>query len=1308
MWGRKYAILHGIQPLSTSQGAAFIVRTMPENPQMSGSPTPEMTEADLERLTEVMEDMRNRLLDLTRRNPLISTQLASARPSYLRVIAAQPSVLLDGLQNDKVYTLESLPALDQDPADEETEIFRFALEFAEYADEEYLAKCEAVTEDDEDREQKLMEIKRELKDKVRKKLGMRSRPQSNDRISLAEHARQHGIAPEYDLAPLDENEQDNHDDGKIQTLLLPKELERVAERIHKNEKSYEEETGVNALQGAFGFLEWSDPESNKVIFSPLITLPIRIERIKTNHGLRFKIRRSGEAEAPERNHSLHEKLKKVGIELPEFDVERDNLEEFFSALEGSLQRTRGIQGRLRRYIAFGRFPSARLAMYQDLANPDPKFLAGLIKTFFLDEPEGDGFGDPAEDYAVDEPDIQKKVPLIVMDADSSQFSTLVDIADGKNLAVEGPPGTGKSQTIVNAIAAAMHAGKKVLFVAEKRAALDVVKARLDKVGLGEFAWLLTASKAEKRKEVIESIRKTREVRTEVVEFGDEIQRREDARDMLKSYIDTVSAEFNGTGMTVCDIMGEYIMHFKSIEELPRDLQEPNPELTALLQDSKAEVSPKIREFDSAQKEAKNAQPHWECLGAAVQPAHIGNALVRCEKIADILRELQKLSTRLKHIQKPDRVNGFYFWWRSLTENLRIRWGQLGVQWRLRTETAQVLKLVGKNTELPEWKSSIAGAARTFRNMANDRRGLIAHSRYQSSLKKISQHGELFALHKTIEENGLGIARLGEIANLVCVNTRRHWILEEHGEELQNTFRGKSLDECREEFARLDNAIIEMHRKDLRRRLAHPDGLPRGNTGRPSEKTEMSLIKHQLELQQAFKSPRYLAKNAGRSLSKLMPCWMMSPLAVAQYVDKRQLQFDLCIIDEASQMLTENAIGALMRAKQVVVVGDEMQLPPTRFFMQGLPEDDEDAEVEQGESILHRANGALHPRRRLQWHYRSRDSRLIKFSNRHFYDDDLIVFPATDEERKDMGVSLRPVTGSSYRAGVNPVEANEMKDAILEFMTRHPDRSLGVVTMNIAQANLLDSEFQLALSGNPAARTYQEKWEQHNESIEKFFIKNIENVQGDERDVIFIGTVYGPEQPGGPVRQRFGPINQRDGNRRLNVLFSRAKKQIVTFSSMNANDITGDSAGARILRKWLEYTETGILDSGDDTGRAPDSPFEEHVIAEIRRLGYDPVPQVGVRGYSIDIGIKHPGWPHGYLLGVECDGATYHSSRSARDRDRLRQEVLEGLGWKLHRIWSTDWFEDPEEEMRKLEEKIQSCLAERQEERRAGKPPDAED
>jgi very-short-patch-repair endonuclease len=227
--------------------------------------------------------------------------------------------------------------------------------------------------------------------------------------------------------------------------------------------------------------------------------------------------------------------------------------------------------------------------------------------------------------------------------------------------------------------------------------------------------------------------------------------------------------------------------------------------------------------------------------------------------------------------------------------------------------------------------------------------------------------------------------------------------------------------------------------------------------------------------------------------------------------------------------------------------------------------------------------------------------------------------------------------------------------------------------------------------HPHATDYKAKW---HGTLESFFVKNLESVQGDERDAIFISTVYGPDK-NGAVMQRFGPINQAEGHKRLNVLFSRAKKNMVIFTSLNPTDIKVSNTsgkGIRALSGFLTYAAKGVIDEGQrDRNEIPDSDFEIWVKEKLESIGCEVHPQVGVAGYRIDLGVKHPKYPYGYLMGVECDGATYHSSQSARERDAIRQQVLEGLGWRIYRIWSTDWFANPTQEFEKLKKFIQTLL-----------------
>ena len=511
------------------------------------------------------------------------------------------------------------------------------------------------------------------------------------------------------------------------------------------------------------------------------------------------------------------------------------------------------------------------------------------------------------------------------------------------------------------------------------------------------------------------------------------------------------------------------------------------------------------------------------------------------------------------------------------------------------------------------------------------------------------------------------------------------------------FSGVSLDTARAKLQSVDRELIKLAPKaihsECHQRANPPEGV---GYGRKSEYTEMSLLYHELAKKRRT-PPRKLLKRAQGALAELFPCWMMVPNSVAQHLPRSEF-FDLVIIDEASQMTPETAISALMRARNALISGDTNQLPPTNFFRGLNDEEDEDLDEDIAtaeESILELANTMFHPKHRLRWHYRSKHEELIAFSNHYVYDSDLVIFPSPHASSDSMGVRLVRTNGTFHKK-INPAEAQVMVEHIASFMRQHPKRSLGVVVMNQSQMEQIDSMVLRLAEQDKYVANFIDYWAAEDEGLQKFFVKNLENVQGDERDVIFIGTVYGAD-PDGRFYQRFGPINGPSGKRRLNVLFTRAKEEIVTFSSIPMEQFqpNANNEGASLLKLWLQFSGTKrlgevVIESG--SGGTPDSPFEEHVIACIDAMGYTAVPQVGVSNYSIDIGIKHPNYPFGYLCGVECDGATYHSSKSARDRDRLRQEVLERLGWDLYRIWSTDWFRDPIGQSRKVKQYLDELLA----------------
>lgn len=466
---------------------------------------------------------------------------------------------------------------------------------------------------------------------------------------------------------------------------------------------------------------------------------------------------------------------------------------------------------------------------------------------------------------------------------------------------------------------------------------------------------------------------------------------------------------------------------------------------------------------------------------------------------------------------------------------------------------------------------------------------------------------------------------------------------------------------------------------------------------PGVESEMGKLRRELQKQRKHMPIRQLVQNLPTLLPKLKPCLLMSPLSVAQYLDAAHAQFDVVVFDEASQIPVWDAVGAIARGKQLICVGDPKQLPPTNFFnrVDDTGDGGDDSDVQDLESILDECLSIGMPKLGLNWHYRSKHESLITFSNVTYYENRLVTFPSPVTE--DRGVHFEHVKGVYDRGGsrTNRAEADAIVKAIEKHFLDPAKRSqtLGVVTFNQAQQSLIEK--LLDERRRASAALDQAIAQAMNEPL---FIKNLENVQGDERDVIYFSITYGPDSAG-KVSLNFGPLNLEGGHRRLNVAVSRARQGVVIFSTLLPEHIDLSkvrAAGVRDLKNYLEFAIRGpraLVEQSFPTGMEPDSPFEREVISALREKGWEVHPQVGASGYRIDIGVVDPRAPGRYLLGVECDGRTYHSGATARDRDRLRQHVLEGLGWQLHRIWSTDWWLNPEEPMCKLLVRLEQLVAE---------------
>jgi very-short-patch-repair endonuclease len=511
-----------------------------------------------------------------------------------------------------------------------------------------------------------------------------------------------------------------------------------------------------------------------------------------------------------------------------------------------------------------------------------------------------------------------------------------------------------------------------------------------------------------------------------------------------------------------------------------------------------------------------------------------------------------------------------------------------------------------------------------------------------------------------------------------------------------TFRRFQHENAIKEFREIDDMVRTHATRRVISAVAH--GLP-PVTGVPRN-SELGLLRHQMELQRPSQSIRDMIGKMPQTFPKLAPCMLMSPLSIAQYLPANQTLFDVVIFDEASQITTWDAVGAIARARQTIIVGDPKQLPPTNFFGRNEDEDDVADHEKDLESILDEARASGIPVRDLRWHYRSRSESLIAFSNHHYYQNRLVTFPSPAVE--DRAVSLRKVPGGVYDRGksrTNRIEAEAVADEAVARMerwlkmTERERPTLGIITFNAQQQSLILDLLDAARRDKPEL-----EWFFAEDRVEPTIVKNLENVQGDERDVILFSITFWKDMAG-RLTMDFGALNREGGERRLNVAVTRARQELIVFSGFTADQIDPGRTKALAvnhLKTFLDYAERGAIAlPAEDRGSVGgfDSPFEEAVALQLERRGWMIVPQVGISGFRIDLGVRHPDLAGAYLAGVECDGATYHGSATARDRDKVREQVLRGLGWNILRVWSTDWWFDAKGCAERLHESLEALLQE---------------
>ena len=1220
-----------------------------------------------------------------------------------------------------------------------------------------------------------------------------------------------------------------------------------------------EEQGVNILYLTLGMLHWYEEDNSRELRqAPLLLIPVTLER--SDARTRFRLKYSQEEVGA--NISLQAKMKSTfNLQLPDLP-ETEDLD-----ITGYFNQIAAVIHGMPRWkvepdaIELGFFSFGKFLIYNDLEIENWQDDRDVLTHPVMQGLFGDGFADqlPAvpENAFLDSTHANELFQVV--DADSSQIQAMLAVQEGRNLIIQGPPGTGKSQTITNIIADAIGRGKKVLFVAEKLAALEVVKRRLDNIQLGDACLELHSHKANK-KELHQELRRVLELgKPTIQQLKEEVQLLDSLRTELNNYCMAVNGPVADSGLTVHQLIGYLlrlneeiagvampVMVIPQIESynsatmakaaamaqriqsclqqtgLPNALLFKGSNLTVLLPHEQEQLAKKLATFAvQLQQLLDTSAGISEKIGIPAPASEDGvNELMQiCDWLAkqpdlreiDVTHKAWKLQEAelmewLQAGQAAAAIQQQYAeifipeawdqdvmeirqdllahgekWYKFLigaykrsnrrlaayckeklpkSNEEKLQYVDAIMEFRRHDKTVKAHEALGRSLfggkyqpSQTDWAILLQTATYVLDTYKQIREGqfpeaLIAYmNRYPVSIIQVAdiqllqqmlgQYQEAFATALNAMQFPVAdfpkpfeaqqqllqkwIHRLPEIHHVISWNNVKETALNEQcgflidiaeswnaaAERLKTLllktwyeylvesavktksplrqFEKGSHESVIAEFRKLDQLNLQYNR--ARAALKHWEELPPMDAG-----GQVNILRTEFNKKARHMPIRRLMQEAGLAIQAIKPVFMMSPLSIANFLPPAALEFDLVVFDEASQVKPVDALGAILRGKQLIVVGDNKQLPPTSFFDSLTREtDDEENVTADMQSILGLCDAQGAPQRMLRWHYRSRHESLIALSNQQFYDGKLVIFPGPGSNDQK-GLLFRHLKDTIYDRGKtrsNPKEAEIVADAVMEHAKKYPQQSLGVVAFSTAQRQAITDALEERRRAQPELEPY---FAAH--ADEPFFVKNLENVQGDERDVIFISIGYGRTETGN-VSMSFGPLNNEGGERRLNVLITRAKSRCVVFTNITADDIDlgkTQSEGIKALKSFLYFAQHGKLFESEDSIKADSLPFESHVAAKLEAMGYTVRRQLGSKGFYIDLAVVDPLHPDKYLIGILCDGAAYDAARSARDRDRLRHQVLTAMGWKLYQVWSADWLRDP---VRALQQLVAAIETERQ-------------
>lgn len=1115
---------------------------------------------------------------------------------------------------------------------------------------------------------------------------------------------------------------ENIKSNKIISYLTDAELQRSLTYIYRTARTSLEENGANSLFLALGMLKWfENTKSEQPRYAPILLLPVDIIR---KNGNKYVIRKRDEDIIL--NITLVELLKqgfKIDLDIlkdlptDEYGVDVKKTFTYFRQAIIEQKKWDVLEESMLGLFSFNKF-----VMWNDIhSNADllakNAIVASLIENRALQEDSTEMVDARIIDKTTSPADFS--IPL---DVDSSQMEAIVESGRGRSFILHGPPGTGKSQTITNMIANALYQGRRVLFVAEKMAALSVVQSRLEKIGLAPFCLELHSNKATK-KHFLEQMAKALNVTKikEPAEYASKAEELLAERKSLINYMDALHQKGNND-LSLYDCISAYL----SIQQ--EEISDGLPEKELLTADFINNCKNQVEQLDTILSIVSIPQQHplyglepidnrMDTLDSIKQLLKLyGQTLTTYAQVLpsyhdDIIRiDVRRVRREWKDIQDKWFIPR-YFAKKRFLKNFQIFGyvdaSNVDVVFDLiedyRCQHNAYLKYIEAHKAHSEQNNSqSSGYILDLFKQLKDIKNKLASKTYSrnSSEEIISSMDRWLNNYHQMKDWYLWTAKKQELCQMSLQTIAARL---EKGEKPQDiipafikgiysylisitidedeqlrTFNSKIFRQKIEQYKRDTLKFQELSKKELYCKLA--SRVPSSSTA-TVDGSEISILKRNITNGGRGNSIRTIIDNIPTLLPRLCPCMLMSPISVAQYIDLKSKKFDLVIFDEASQMPTCEAVGAIARGKALIVVGDSKQMPPTSFFSSTQVDDDE-ADIDDMESILDDCKTLSLREYYLSWHYRSKHESLIAFSNSQYYDNHLFTFPSVDDQVAK--VKLIPVEGV-YDKGRTRSNPEESKAIVKEIIRRLSDPelrkySIGVVSFSKVQGDRIEDDLTEELDKNPELKDIAYN------SPEPIFIKNLENVQGDERDIILFSIGYGTDKDGN-VSMNFGPLNNVGGERRLNVAVSRARYEMLVYSTLKSDQIDlrrSQAKGVEGLKGFLEYAETGCLPMMNGSLHETEKNIIINQICEmLNSQGYIAKQCIGRSNFKIDIAVSTNKNPEKYILGILCDGKNYYETKTTRDREIVQPNILKMLGWRIIRVYSIDWYENHEQSAKNI-------------------------